>query len=196
MTEVHRQSEGSFIVTNAHRINNGEMPVYKGAKDFFFISRSEEDTIGEVVTMVQKRIPEFLGVTPGEVQVLAPMKKSIVGVENLNVVLQDALNPRGREKELGETRFRIGDRVMQTSNNYQLEWKRDDGECGTGIFNGDLGHVLSFDKEGMTVLFEDGKRVVYAGEEADEIMLAYAISVHKSQGSEFPVVILVLASGG
>ena len=196
LTEVHRQSEGSFIVTNAHLINSGKMPVYKGAKDFFFIARTEEETASEVVSMVQKRIPAYLGLTPSDVQVLAPMKKSIVGVENLNVILQNALNPRGKEKELGETRFRIGDRVMQTSNNYQLEWKKDSGECGTGIFNGDLGQVVSFDKEGMTVLFEDGKRVVYAGADADEIMLAYAISVHKSQGSEFPVVILVLGSGG
>ncbi|MBO4539559.1 MAG: ATP-dependent RecD-like DNA helicase [Clostridia bacterium] len=196
LTEVHRQAEGSYIVTNAHRINNGQMPVYKGAKDFFFISRSEEDAVQEVVGMVKTRIPAYLGVTPSDVQVLAPMKKSVVGVENLNAVLQDALNPRGTEKELGQSRFRVGDRVMQTSNNYQLEWKRDDGEHGTGIFNGDLGKVVAFDKEGMTVLFEDGKRVVYAGSDADEIMLAYAVSVHKSQGSEFPVVILVLGSGG
>ena len=196
LTEVHRQAEGSYIVTNAHRINNGQMPVYKGAKDFFFISRTEEEAVQEAVGMVKTRIPAYLGVTPADVQVLAPMKKSVVGVENLNAVLQDALNPRGTEKELGESRFRVGDRVMQTSNNYQLEWKRDDGEHGTGIFNGDLGKVVSFDKEGMTVLFEDGKRVVYAGADADEVMLAYAVSVHKSQGSEFPVVILVLGSGG
>ena len=196
LTEVHRQAEGSYIVTNAHRINNGQMPVYKGAKDFFFLSRSEEDAVQEVVGMVKTRIPAYLGITPADVQVLAPMKKSVVGVENLNIVLQNALNPRGKEKEIGESRFRVGDRVMQTSNNYQLEWKRDDGEHGTGVYNGDLGQVVSFDKEGMTVLFEDGKRVVYAGADADEIMLAYAVSVHKSQGSEFPVVILVLGSGG
>ncbi len=196
LTEVHRQSEGSHIVTNAHLINSGKMPVYKGAKDFFFLSRAEEDAIEEVVGMVKTRIPDYLGLTPADVQVLAPMKKSIVGVENLNTVLQNALNPLGREKELGQTRFRVGDRVMQTVNNYQLEWKKDDGECGSGVFNGDLGKVIAFDKEGMTVLFEDGKRVVYAGADADEIMLAYAISVHKSQGSEFPVVILVLGAGG
>ena len=196
LTEVHRQAEGSFIVTNAHRINNGQMPVYKGAKDFFFLSRTEEDAVQEVVSMVKTRIPAYLGIASSDVQVLAPMKKSVVGVENLNIVLQNALNPRGKEKEIGESRFRVGDRVMQTSNNYQLEWKRDDGERGTGVYNGDLGQVISFDKEGMTVLFEDGKRVVYAGADADEIMLAYAVSVHKSQGSEFPVVILVLGSGG
>ncbi len=196
LTEVHRQSEGSYIVTNAHLINNGKMPVYRGAKDFFFVSRKEDEIVSEVVGMVSKRIPDYLGLTPDDVQVLAPMKKSIVGVESLNDALQNALNPLGKEKELGQTRFRVGDRVMQTSNNYQLEWKRDDGETGTGVFNGDLGKVISFGSEGMTVLFEDGKRVVYAGSDCDEIMLAYAISVHKSQGSEFPVVILALGSGG
>ncbi len=195
LTDVYRQSEGSRIVTNAHRINSGLMPEWKGAKDFFFIRRSNaDDIVNEVVGLVKKRLPEYLRLTPGDVQVLAPMKKSITGVENLNRALQSALNPSGKEKQFGENVFRVGDRVMQTTNDYNMEWERDNGEKGSGVFNGDLGQIIALEPNGFTVLFEDGKRAVYPGD-TDEIMLAYCVSVHKSQGSEFPVVVLVLTSG-
>ncbi len=193
LTEVHRQTQDSYIVTNAHRINHGEIPVVKGASDFFFVRKNDSlDILKEVVGMTKTRIPNYLHIAPDDIQVLVPMKKGLVGAENINRELQNALNPSGFEKQYGENLFRVGDRVMQTVNNYEAVWKKEDGETGSGVFNGDLGYVYSIGKDGMTVLFEDGKKVLYEDGATDEIMLAYCISVHKSQGSEFPVVILVL----
>lgn len=195
LTEVYRQEAFSTIVTNAHRINRGEMPVTKDAKDFFFSTKSDIRGIqNDVLSMIKTRIPSFLKVTSADIQVLSPIKKSEVGVEVLNGLLQEALNPSGPEFKRKETVFRLGDRVMQTANNYQLEWtKLHSYEAhGTGVFNGDIGVVTDVMKDKIQVEFDDGRRVWYDEAATDELTLAYCISVHKSQGSEFPVVILVL----
>ena len=199
LTEVYRQAAFSTIVENAHRINRGEMPITRNAKDFFFSTKTEvKDIQNDVISMIKKRIPDFLGLTPSDVQVLAPMKRTEVGVEVLNALLQDELNPNGMEyayrAEGRELKFREGDRVMQTCNNYDLTWtKRNAYEgSGTGVFNGDIGIVDEVHKDELTVLYDDGRRVKYDSGSIGELSLAYCISVHKSQGSEFPVVVLVL----
>ena len=195
LTEVYRQEAFSTIVSNAHRINRGEMPVTKDAKDFFFSTKSDVKGVQtDVLSMIKTRIPSFLNVTSADVQVLSPIKKSEVGVEVLNGLLQEELNPDGAEFKYKDVTFRQGDRVMQTTNNYQLEWKKTNSyeASGTGVFNGDIGVVKEVMKDKLLVEFDDGRRVWYEGSAVDELTLAYCISVHKSQGSEFPVVILVL----
>lgn len=200
LTEVYRQAAFSTIVENAHRINRGEMPLTKNTKDFFFSTKTDVRGIqNDVVSMIKTRIPSFLDVSPSDVQALAPAKRTEVGVEVLNTLLQDELNPNGMEytyKAEGarELRFREGDRVMQTCNNYDLAWtKRNSYETsGTGVFNGDIGIVEEVHKDELTVLYDDGRRVKYDDSAISELTLAYCISVHKSQGSEFPVVVLVL----
>lgn len=195
LTEVYRQSVKSNIVSNAHRINRGEMPIVKDAKDFFMSTKTDIKGIqSDVLTMVKTRIPKFMNVTERDVQVLTPVKKTEIGVETLNALLQEELNPYGAEYKHKDEKFRVGDRVMQTSNNYQLEWTKKFGadRKGTGVFNGDIGIVTLIRKEGITVEYDDGRTVNYEGTALDELTLAYCISVHKSQGSEFPVVVLVL----
>ena len=195
LTEVYRQDAFSTIVSNAHRINRGEMPVTKDAKDFFFSTKSDVKGIQtDVLSMIKTRIPSFLNVASSDIQVLSPIKKSEVGVEVLNTLLQEELNPSGAEFKKKDTVFRQGDRVMQTVNNYQLEWTKTNSyeSHGTGVFNGDIGVVAIVERERLQVEFDDGRRVWYDMSAVDELTLAYCISVHKSQGSEFPVVILVL----
>ena len=197
LNQVYRQSKFSTIVENAHRINRGEMPVVKNAKDFFFDNKNDVYGIqNSALSMIKSRIPTFLGIDSSEIQILTPIKKTEIGVESMNALLQDALNPTGSAFTYKDRVFRTGDKVMQTQNNYQLEWRRKTALCGeevgTGVFNGDIGFVSSVGKDFVNVEYEDGKTVRYESGTLDDLTLAYCISVHKSQGSEFPVVILVL----
>ena len=202
LTQIYRQSDDSLIVENAHRINAGKMPVINNrSRDFFFDNKSDpEDILATVTDMVTRRIPSYAAVKPMDIQVLCPMKKGVIGVENMNDTLQEALNPAARGKaelKVGMHTFRTGDKVMHTVNNYDLEWTDEEGGAGSGVFNGDIGRIEQIDPlaPSMTILFDDGKRVKYMQGDFDDLTLAYAISVHKSQGSEFPVVIIALMSG-
>ena len=196
LTEIHRQEEGSLIVVNAHRINDGEMPLIRNdSKDFFFDRRyTPEDVLTDIVSLVTERLPRYFHVSPSDIQVLAPLKRSPAGVEALNAALQNALNPYGEKLGAG-TEFRIGDKVMHTVNDYELEWRRG-SEKGAGVYNGDVGYITSIVRGTVTVEFEDGRVAEYDSDARDSLMLAYAVSVHKSQGSEFPVVVLSLTPGG
>ena len=204
LTQIYRQGKESLIVTNAHKINAGEMPELGATdKDFFFMERSGVDMRETICSLVTERLPKFAGVAPEEIQVLAPVKKGVSGVNELNRQLQSMLNPAKDKKvvAIGENFFRQGDKVMQTANNYNLEWKRfcDNGdvERGKGVFNGDIGMISAINTEGNpVVLFDDGKYVEYAREDCADLTLAYAVSVHKSQGSEFGVVVLAVMAGG
>ena len=192
-----------MIVTNAHRINNGLIPVInKNENDFTFISCPGMEESLEVVVGVCTEMRER-GLE-GDFQVLAPMKQNVLGVHNLNAKLQQALNPPSpekRERKYGEVIFRTGDRVMQTRNNYKMEWKRtalgSKAEEGTGVFNGDIGTVMKIDHGASSVgiLFDDERYAEYSSGDLEDIELAYAISIHKSQGSEFSTVILPLVYG-
>ncbi len=197
LTEVYRQSKESAIVTNAHRINEGKMPITQGAKDFFI--DTQEDNLGilnAVTSMTKSRIPNYLDINSKEIQVLTPIRKGLVGVENLNVELQKALNPTGQGIKYKDTYFLVGDKVMQTVNNYTVEWKKlGNYESGKGVFNGDIGYVIDAYDDTVIVEFEDGKVVTYKAGDLDELVLAYCVSVHKSQGSEFDVVIIVISGG-
>ena len=202
LNEIFRQAQQSRIVVNAHRINRGEYPLIQNRDTDFFLERRESaaEVSQSVVALVQRRLPGFLGVDSLRgVQVMAPMKKGALGVFQLNRVLQEALNPPSREKpELprGDGVFRLGDKVMQVRNDYELEWARGD-EHGDGVFNGDIGYIVRLsrtDRE-MTVEFDDGRRAVYDDSMLDELELSYCISVHKSQGSEFDAVVLPLLNG-
>lgn len=198
LKEIYRQAKESMIVLNAHRINNFQMPITKDSKDFFIDNKSSPyDMKQSVLTMASTRIPGFLDIKSREIQVLSPMKKGVVGVEALNRELQETLNPHGKEILYKNFIFRTGDKVMQTVNNYTIEWSRTDlfRETGTGVFNGDIGYIIDIRDRNVYVEFEDGKQVVYQEGDLDELMTAYCISVHKSQGSEFPVVIVVVTSG-
>lgn len=196
LTEIYRQGKESFIVTNAHRINRGLLPLEDNRVDFFVSNKSDpEEIVDTVVEMVKYRIPKFAGIEPTDIQVLTPMKKGIVGVENLNRRIQEALNPDGVGFSSETSGLYIGDKVMQNVNDYNLEWTGPDGERGSGVFNGDVGFVVAADGNGLDVLFDDDRRVRYGASELNELMLAYCASVHKAQGSEFPVVILGLYGG-
>lgn len=202
LDEIFRQGRESHIVVNAHRINHGEYPLIQNKDTDFFLERKEaaQPAQESVVAMVQKRLPNYLGVDSLRgIQVMAPMKKGPLGVWQMNAILQEALNPPSRDKaELprSEGVFRLGDKVMQIRNNYDLEWTRG-AEHGEGVFNGDIGYIISLsrmDRE-MVVEFDDGRRAVYDDTMLDELELSYCISVHKSQGSEFDAVVLPLVSG-
>lgn len=201
LTHIYRQSEESLIVTNAHRINHGEMPILRNTKsDFLFDNISESEKIAtRVVEMVTEKIPSFLGVLRDDIQVLCPMKKGVAGVNNLNLLLQEAINPRQDEKaelKYGEWVFREGDKVIHLINNYNMEWTREE-ESGAGVFNGDIGYIVSADPidNVLTVRFEDEREAKYHREDLEQLKLAYAISVHKSQGSEFPVAVIAISAG-
>lgn len=203
---IYRQGQDSLIIKNAHAINDGEMPVLDAKdKDFFFMVRkTQEDIASTVREMVLTRLPKYKNVTPNDIQVLCPMKKGFAGVNNLNTVLQEAINPKkigSSEIACGSTIFRTGDRVMQVANNYKMEWVKteDDGTItsGTGVFNGDIGIIKEVDKSvgRLGVLFEDGRFVWYSSVDISDLTLSYAISVHKSQGSEFKIAIITVVGG-
>lgn len=202
LNEIFRQGHESAIITNAHRINRGQYPVIRNRDTDFFLERKDSAAAAAsaTVALVEKRLPKYLGVDSLRgIQVMAPMKRGALGVLRLNAVLQASLNPPARSKgELtrGETAFRLGDKVMQIRNDYDIEWERGE-ESGTGVFNGDIGYIDALDSEERTlsVSFDDGRRAVYDDGMLDELELSYCISVHKSQGSEFEAVVLPLLGG-
>ena len=204
LTDIFRQAETSLIVLNAHRINHGEAPLLnKKNSDFFFVRQSTQESAAEaIVGLCGERLPAFLGTDDPvrDIQVLSPVKKSGAGVHQLNTLLQAALNPAAQwKKEIvyGDRTFRTGDKVMHTHNNYQLAWKTDDGTEGEGVFNGDVGFITAVDKEErvVTVRFDEERTVEYDYQQLEELELAYCLSVHKSQGSEFPCVVMPVLGG-
>lgn len=206
LDKIFRQGEGSDIITNAHKINKGiSLEIKNTSKDFFYIPRSNTRSItDELEVLITKNLPKFFKLDPMNIQILTPMRKSELGVENLNKKLQDILNPKRvslPEKERDGVIFRQGDKVMQIKNNYKLEWKIKNGsyvkEEGVGVFNGDVGFITGindFDQI-VTVEFDDCREVQYTYGQLDELEHAYAITIHKSQGSEYPVVIIPLFYG-
>ncbi|MBR5108958.1 MAG: ATP-dependent RecD-like DNA helicase [Clostridia bacterium] len=204
LTDIFRQSETSLIVLNAHRINHGEAPILnqKGS-DFFFERRPQPDAAAEtIVGLCTQRLPAFLHTNAPmrDIQVLAPTKKAGAGVYQLNAMLQAAFNPPGRDRpeiHYGETAYRLGDKVMHVKNNYQLPWKADDGTEGEGVFNGDVGFIFKVDTQDriITVRYDDERTVEYDYQQLEELELAYCLSVHKSQGSEFPCVVMPVVGG-
>ena len=206
LTEIFRQDEKSMIVYNAHRINHGEAPRLnaKGSDFFFERASSPADAAARIVELCAVRLPNFLGLDPvRQMQVLSPTKKGDCGVYALNQLLQSRFNPSApgkQERTRGDTTFREGDKVMQTRNNYQLEWQKEGvfgWEKGQGVFNGDIGFVSGIDAQErtITVRFDDDREATYEGGDIDDLELAYCISVHKSQGSEFPVVVMPAVGG-
>lgn len=207
LTKIFRQASTSDIIVNAHKINHGEEVILDNkSMDFFFLKRYDADVIINVVLqLIKQKLPKFVDATPYDIQVLTPMRKGLLGVERLNGILQRYMNPSANdkvEKEYGSTVFREGDKVMQTKNNYQLAWEIRTKfgltvDKGLGIFNGDMGIIRQINDfaEQMIIEFDEGRMVEYPYKLLDELELAYAITIHKSQGSEYPAVVIPLLGG-
>lgn len=207
LTKIFRQAEESDIIVNAHRINRGEsIALDNKSKDFFMMRRHDSQTVLSVVAqLVRDKLPKYVGATPSDIQVLTPMRKGELGVENLNKYLQEAINPPSPSKVEYETRgivFREGDKVMQVRNNYQIEWeicskKGTLIDAGTGLYNGDMGIIRNINRfaEEMEIVFDDGKTVHYPFTQTEDLEHAYAVTIHKSQGSEYPAVVLPILTG-
>ncbi|MDK9711877.1 ATP-dependent RecD-like DNA helicase [Acidaminobacter sp.] len=197
LTEIFRQSERSMIAINAHRINHGEYPLLNDRdKDFFLVSaRQQDDICSLIVDLVKRRLPEYYGVDPiKDIQILTPVKNSRVGTKALNELLQYALN--GNEdrphKKIGDRVFKVGDKVMQIKNNYNMKWVTDDAVEGDGVFNGDMGFIETIleSERKMVIRFDDDKLAHYQYNQLEEVVHAYAVTIHKSQGSEYPIVVM------
>lgn len=207
LTKIFRQAGESDIVVNAHKINRGEEVVLDNkSRDFFFLKRQDPNMIiSNVITLIQKKLPKYVDARPYDIQVLTPMRKGVLGVERLNRILQEYLNPPEagkKEKEYSDRIFREGDKVMQIKNNYQLEWEISTRygmtiDKGLGVFNGDMGIVREINtyEETVTVEYDEKKKVKYPYQLLDELELAYAVTIHKSQGSEYPAVVIPLLQG-
>ena len=207
LNKIFRQARQSDIVVNAHKINRGEEVILDNkSHDFFFLKRQDANVIISVVlTLIQKKLPKYVNADMFDIQVLTPMRKGLLGVERLNTILQQYLNPPDEkkvEKEYGDKLFRVGDKVMQIKNNYQLEWEIATKyglvvDKGVGVFNGDIGRITEINTytETIEVEFEEKKKVRYPFQMLEELELAYAVTIHKSQGSEYPAVIIPLLQG-
>ena len=207
LTHIFRQAAQSDIVVNAHKINAGEpVDLAKRSQDFLFIRRDNPDAvISAAITLIQKKLPDYVHANAFDIQVMTPMRKGALGVERLNQIMQNYLNPPDRtkkEKEAGGTIYRVGDKVMQIKNNYQMEWEVRNKygipvDKGAGIFNGDVGIIREINEfaELLTVEFDEGKMIEYSFKQLEELELAYAITIHKSQGSEYPAVIIPMYNG-
>ena len=196
LREIFRQAEQSAIIRNAHRVNLGQAPELKGNQgDFFFLCRRDaQRAVSTVLELCKTRLPENMHIPAEQIQVLTPTRKGPCGTANLNRLLQEALNPKApgkREILWGERVFRVGDRIMQTRNNYDVVWQKADGTVGTGMFNGDVGRIMEIDQSGEWLALDfDGRTAPYSLEMLSEIDLAYAQTVHKAQGSEYRCVVL------
>ena len=207
LTKIFRQAGESDIIVNAHKINRGEPVVLDNkSMDFFFLKRDDTNMIiSNIITLIQKKLPKFVSASEADIQVLTPMRKGLLGVERINKILQEYLNPPQpgkQEKEYGDHLFREGDKVMQIKNNYQLEWEITTRygmtiDKGIGVFNGDMGIIKKINtyEETVTVEYDEKKQVKYPYNLLDELELAYAITIHKAQGSEYPAVIIPLLQG-
>lgn len=207
LTRIFRQAAESDIIVNAHKINDGEqIPLGKRSKDFLFIRREHPDAIiSAMLTLVREKLPNYVHADMFDIQIMTPMRKGALGVERLNTILQSFLNPKDPskpEKEVNGTIYRVGDKVMQIKNNYQIEWETRNKygipiDSGAGVFNGDIGIIREINTfaEELTVEFDEGKMVDYSFKQLEELELAYAITIHKSQGSEYPAVVIPVYSG-
>jgi len=204
LTEIFRQAQESDIIVNAHRINRGQdIVANKKDTDFYFINKEEDiDILEEIKSLVKGRLPSFYKVDPiKDIQVLSPMRKGLAGVHNLNIQLQEALNPfkgERQEVELLKRTFRVGDKVMQIKNNYSKKWENEKNtDYGEGIYNGDIGYIYHIDKQNksMYVLFDEYKIFKYKYDELSELDHCFCTTVHKSQGSEFPIVVIPMTWG-